>query len=100
MAAGWNSIYRGRQLELLRIPRAHQATEGGERACNIVYGEVQNKFKNSMSARYSCTYMRSKVGVVFALCRLHGIYCSLHALSPPSAARYALAITDEPGNEI
>ena len=42
------------------VPRAHRAAKGGERACNIVYGEVQNKFKNSMSARYSCTYALCK----------------------------------------
>ena len=33
-------------------------------------------------------------GCGFALCHLHGMYCSLHALSPPSAARYALDIIE------
>ena len=32
-------------------------------------------------------------GCGFALCRLHGMYCSLHALSPTLAAQYALDTT-------
>ena len=29
------------------IPRAYRAAEGGERACNVVYGKIQNASKNS-----------------------------------------------------